>query len=176
MSLSFEVANALIVVPNFKNAVLSSWNEMLSLSSDIKSIQFVLWSLDGSNNLPIVFLPISNFSIRASRKNLILLIVKDGLLECSWFEKTKYSCSALQVPDDARTITACTYCLIVIFGNLDRPNSTSVFLHGSLHHLCLLGYLPNSDFSLCSSWNNSFPIGSGSDCSTSMIMGIVDYI
>ena len=151
MSFSFEVANALIVVPNLQNAVLSSRDEMLAFSRDVQRIEFVLRPFDGPDYLSVVFLPVGDLSIGASCKNLVLFVVQNGLLECSRLEKAEHSRSALQVPNNAGTVTTCANGLIVVTSYLDGPNPTSVFLHGGLHNLSLLCDFPYSDFSFCSS-------------------------
>ena len=40
--------------------------------------------------------------------------------------------------------------LIIIFSYLNRPNSTSVFLHACLHDLALLSQFKDADFTLAS--------------------------
>jgi len=47
---------------------------------------------------------------------------------------------------------------------------------GNLHYLCLLGYLPNTNFALGSSRDNPLSIRSWSDCSAAMIVGIINHV
>lgn len=54
---------------------------MFAFSGDIDGIEFFLGALDGSDNLPIIFLPVGDFVIGSGCQYLVLLWVDDGLLE-----------------------------------------------------------------------------------------------
>lgn len=176
MAFSLEVANAFIVIPNSEPAVLSTRNEVLSFGSDVKSVQLVLRSFDGANDLPIIFFPICDFPIRSRCKNLVLFSVEYGLLEGGGLEETQQPGPALEVPNDAGTVTAGTDCLRVIATDLDRPHPAPVLLHRCLHHLRLLSDLPNPDLALSAARYYALSVGSGSDRSAAVVVGVVDDI
>ena len=63
MSLTFEVANTFIIVPDLESAVLTTRDEVLALASHINRVEFALRSFNRSDYLSIVFLPISDLSV-----------------------------------------------------------------------------------------------------------------
>lgn len=81
MPFSFIIAHSFIIVPDPQLTILSSGDEMFAFSGDIDGIEFFLGALDGSDNLPIIFLPVGDFVIGSGCQYLVLLWVDDGLLE-----------------------------------------------------------------------------------------------
>lgn len=129
MSLAFEVADAFVIVPYLQSSVLSARNEVLSLSGDVNGIQLVVRPFDGSDDLAIELLPVCDLPIRACCQDLVFLGVENGLLEGGGFEQAQQPGSALQVPDDARSVAAGADSLRIVLADLDGPYSASMFLH-----------------------------------------------
>ena len=63
MALAFEIADALIVVPNAEDPVLPARHEMLALGGDVQRAELTLRPLNRPDDLPIEFLPVGNFAV-----------------------------------------------------------------------------------------------------------------
>ena len=176
MALTWIVADSLVIIPNSEDAILSSWYKVLSLSSNVQSVELLFWTLDRSDNLTIKFFPIRYFPVRSNRKDLILFRVEKGLLKGRSFEHTKEPWVLFNVPKNARAITAGWNCLGVVFADLNGPDPASVLFEWNFHHLSLLGHLPNSNLSFSSSWDNALAIRSDCDGCAPVVVGIIDDI
>ncbi len=176
MALAFVVANTLIVIIDSQLSVLSAWEEMLSFGRQVNRVELFVWTLNWTDDCSIVLLPVSYLSVWTCGQDLILFVVEKGLLESCWFEQTEKSCVVLEVPNDAWTVTACWYSLWVVFVDLDWPDSASVLLKWGLHDLGLLWNLPNSNFTLSTTWNDSGTIWTCSNWCASVIMSIINDV
>ena len=63
MSLPLEVADPFIIIPDTQKAILTAWYEVLALRCDIDSIQFFVRSLNRSDDLSIMLLPVGDFVV-----------------------------------------------------------------------------------------------------------------
>ena len=176
MSLTFIIANSLIIIINPQLSILSTWEEMLSFGSQVNCVQFLIWPFDWSNYCSVILLPISYLSVWTCCQNLVFLIVEKGLFEGGWFEQTQKSCVILKIPNNAWPIATGWDCLRVVFVDLNWPYSASVFLKWGLHDLSLFGDFPNSNFTFSTTWNDSGTICSCSYCCASMIMSVINDI
>lgn len=75
MALALKITDTLIIVPYSEDAILAACNEVFSLVSYTDGIQLFLGALDGSDYLPVVFLPVGDFSIGTHSDNLVFLRV-----------------------------------------------------------------------------------------------------
>ena len=174
---SLVIFLTVVVAPNFEDGVFSSRYKMLTRASDCESIQFsFLGSVNLANNLTIELLPISDLAVTASGQKLILVRMEDNLFEQRRFEQADDSAVAIQIPDNAATVAARADCLIVVLADLNRPDSSTVFLERGLHRLGLLADLPNTHLAFAASRKNLLAVSSCSDSRYSVMVGIVDDI
>ena len=175
MSNTSEVADSLIVVPEFDSLVLASRNEMLTSFSDSQGIDFSSFgSIKHSDGLTIEAIPVSDLSVWASGQNLRFIWVVEDLLEHGWLEQAHNSGVVDDIPDNAWTIIGCWNGLGVLLVDFDVWDSTSVFLKWALHDLSLSTNSPHSDFTFHTSGDNLLAVAGSSNSSNTVIMGIVD--
>ena len=66
--------------------------------------------------------------------------------------------------------------LIIIFCNLNRPNSTPVLLHAGLHDLTLFSESEHPNFTFTTSGHNSLTVRGKGKCCNPMQMCIVNHV
>lgn len=163
MSNTVEVVDSFIVTPNPDNFVSTSRTEVSTFVSDSKGVDFGIFrSVQHSDGLSIVCIPVGDFSVGPSGQKLAFIRVEDDLLEQGGLEEGQDSGEVLEVPNDARAVGGGTDSLLVVFLDLDRPDSSSMLFHGSFHGLGLLSDLPDSDLAFHASRDDSFAVGCGS--------------
>lgn len=67
MSLPLVITDSFIVVINPQFPILSTWNKVFSLGSEINSVDLFVWTLNRPDDCPVILFPVSHFPIRACR-------------------------------------------------------------------------------------------------------------
>ena len=105
MSNSRVVADALVVVPESDDLVLSSRDEVLALLHDGKSIQLSgLRAVQHADGLAIEAVPVGDLAIRSGGEELRLIRVEHHLLEHGGLKQALDSHVGHDVPDDAGSV------------------------------------------------------------------------
>ena len=100
----------------------------------------------------------------------------DDLLKQGRLEEADDSVERADVPHNAGPVAAGTHGLVVIFGDLDGPDTTAVLLHGGFHGLALLAETEDTDFAFGAAGDHAAAVGSERQGGDAVEVGVVDDV
>ena len=156
MADTLVVVDALIVVPELNDFVVSAGDEVLALGEDRQRVQLTgVGSIEHADGLAVVAVPVGDLAVGASSDELRLVRVVDDLLEHCRLKQAHDAVSLHDVPDDARSVERGRNSLLVVGGNADVGDAPTVLLEGGSHDLCLHTDLPDAHLALHAARDNT---------------------